>query len=105
MLRLLNGKSHSVITGFTILDTGSGKKLSRSVETKVYFKRLGIEEIRAYVRSKEPLDKAGAYAIQGLGAVFIEKIDGDFFNVVGLPLCALVESLRKFGVDVLKKVP
>jgi septum formation protein len=101
MLNLLNGRQHSVITGFTILDTGTGKKISRSVETKVYFKRLSKEEIRAYVRSKEPLDKAGAYAVQGLGAVFIEKIEGDYFNVVGLPLCALMESLKKFGVNVL----
>ena len=102
MLRLLNGRAHAVITGFTILDTGTSKKISRSVETTVYFKRLSSEEMRAYVRSKEPLDKAGAYAIQGLGAVFIEKIEGDFFNVVGLPLCALTESLKKFGVHVLK---
>ncbi|MEW6600668.1 MAG: nucleoside triphosphate pyrophosphatase [Nitrospirota bacterium] len=101
MLGLLNGKAHSVITGFTILDTGTGKKLSRSVETKVFFKRLSKEEIRAYVRSKEPLDKAGAYAIQGLGAVFIERIEGDYLNVVGLPLCALTECLKKFGVSVL----
>jgi septum formation protein len=104
MLKMLNGKAHSVITGFTIIDTGSGKKLSRSVETKVYFKRLSLNEIRAYVRSKEPLDKAGAYAIQGIGAVFIEKIEGDYFNVVGLPLCALAEGLKRFGVDVLKEV-
>jgi len=103
MLRMLNGKAHSVITGFTIMDTGSNKILSRSVETKVYFKKLGREEISAYVRSKEPLDKAGAYAIQGLGAVFIDKIDGDFFNVMGLPLSALTESLKKFGVYVLKQ--
>lgn len=102
MLTMLNGKAHAVITGFTILDTGTGRKVSRSVETKVYFKQLSKEEIRAYVRSKEPLDKAGAYAIQGLGAVFIEKIEGDYFNVVGLPLCALMDSLKKFGVDVLK---
>lgn len=102
MLKMLSGKSHSVITGFTIIDTGCGKKVSRSVETKVYFKKLAGEEIRAYVRSKEPLDKAGAYAIQGLGAVFIEKIEGDYFNVVGLPLCALSECLKKFGIDVLK---
>jgi septum formation protein len=102
MLKMLNGRVHSVITGFTIIDTGSGKTLSRSIETKVYFKKLSLEEIRAYVRSKEPLDKAGAYAIQGLGAVFIEKIEGDYFNVVGLPLCALSEALRKFGVNVLK---
>ncbi len=105
MLKLLNGQAHAVVTGFTIIDTGTGRKLSRSVETKVYFKRLSLEEIHAYVRSKEPLDKAGAYAIQGLGAVFIEKIEGDFFNVVGLPLCAVTESLKEFGVNVLKKVP
>lgn len=101
MLRMLNGKAHSVITGFTIMDTGSGKVLSRSAETRVYFKKLNAGEIKAYVKTGEPLDKAGAYAIQGLGAVFIEKIDGDFFNVVGLPLCALTESLRKFGIYVL----
>jgi septum formation protein len=70
------------------------------VETKVYFKKLGRKEINAYVRSKEPLDKAGAYAIQGLGSVFIERIDGDFLNVVGLPLLALKESLKKFGITV-----
>lgn len=101
MLRMLNGKAHAVITGFTIADTDSGKVLSRSVETKVYLKRLSSKEILSYVRSKEPLNKAGAYAIQGLGAVFIKKIDGDFFNVVGLPLCALTEGLKKFGVNVL----
>ncbi len=102
MLRMLNGKAHSVITGFTIMDTDSGKILSRSVETKVCFRRLDAGEIKAYVRSREPLDKAGAYAIQGLGAVFIEKIDGDFFNVMGLPLCALTECLKKFGIYILK---
>ena len=103
MLKMLNGKEHSVITGFTIMDTGTSKMLSKSVETKVHFKKLSGEEISAYVRSKEPLDKAGAYAIQGLGAVFIKKIDGDFFNVMGLPLYAVTESLKKFGVDVLKR--
>lgn len=97
---MLNGKAHSVITDFTIMDTASKKILSRSVETKVYFKKLGRKEINAYVRSKEPLDKAGAYAIQGLGSVFIERIDGDFLNVVGLPLLALAESLKKFGITV-----
>ena len=100
MLNMLNGKAHSVITGFTIMDTASKKILSRSVETKVYFKKLGRKEINAYVRSKEPLDKAGAYAIQGLGSVFIERIDGDFLNVMGLPLLALTESLKKFGITV-----
>ena len=103
MLRLLNGRSHSVITGFTILDTGSGKKLSRSVETKVYFRELSLSEIQAYVRSGEPLDKAGSYAIQGLGAVLVDRIEGDYSNVIGLPLTALCLALRQFGVDVLDK--
>ncbi len=102
MLTMFNGNAHSVITGFTILDTGSNKRVSRSIETKVYFKKLTQKEIKAYVRTKEPLDKAGAYAIQGLGALFVEKIEGDFFNVVGLPLCELAESLKKFGVTILK---
>ena len=102
MLLMLNGKMHSVITGFTVLDTGSNKSVSRSVETKVYFKKLTQKEIMTYVRTKEPLDKAGAYAIQGLGAVLIEKIEGDFLNVVGLPLAALTESLKEFGINILK---
>jgi septum formation protein len=105
MLRMLNGKSHSVITGFTIMDTGCNKIVSRSVETKVYFKKLSGEDINEYVRSKEPLDKAGAYAVQGLGAVFIDKIDGDFFNIMGLPLSALTDNLKKFGVNVLRSYP
>ena len=102
MLNMLNGKAHSVITGFTVLDTGSKKLVSRSIETKVYFKKLTQKEIKAYVSTKEPLDKAGAYAIQGLGAALIEKIDGDFLNVVGLPLSALTEILKKFGINVLR---
>lgn len=102
MLTMLNGKAHSVITGFTVLDTGTEKRVSRSVETKVYFKKLPQKEIRAYVKTKEPLDKAGAYAIQGIGAFLVEKIEGDFLNVVGLPLAALTESLKKFGVSILK---
>ena len=101
MLKMLNGMEHSVITGFTIMDTESGRKLSRSVETRVWFRKLGMKEIEAYIRSKEPLDKAGAYAIQGLGAAIVKKIEGDFFNVVGLPLSELVEGLKKFGVFVL----
>lgn len=101
MLKTLNGKTHSVITGFTILDTDSNRKISRSVETKVSFKKLTSKEIDSYIRSKEPLDKAGAYAIQGLGALIVKKIEGDYFNVMGLPLSALIEALKKFGVYVL----
>ncbi len=98
MLKALSGKAHTVITGFTIFDTRSGKTMSRSVETRVHFKRLRQKEIEDYVKSGEPLDKAGGYGIQGLGAALVEKIEGDFLNVVGLPLCALTKGLKEFGV-------
>jgi len=101
MLETISGRQHSVITGFTIIDTETNKALSKSVETKVYIRKLTSKEIEAYVKSKEPLDKAGAYAIQGLGSVIVEKIEGDYFNVIGLPLSALAESLKEFGVHIL----
>jgi septum formation protein len=102
MLRLLNGRAHSVISGFTILDTETNRKISRSVETKVFFRKLTRKEIHAYLESGEPLDKAGAYAIQGLGSAIVRKIEGDYFNVVGLPISSLVEDLKKFGIHVLR---
>ncbi len=101
ILMILKGKSHSVITGFTIMDTEENKVLTKSVETIVHIKNLTSEEIDAYVKSKEPLDKAGAYAIQGLGSVIVERIEGDYFNVIGLPLSALAEGLKEFGIHIL----
>jgi len=101
MLRMLSGKCHLVITGFTIIDTRQQTNLSRSVETKVYFRNLTDDEIDAYVRTGEPLDKAGAYAIQGLGALLVEKIEGDYYNVIGLPLVALIENLKHFGICII----
>ena len=101
MLTRLSGKPHSVITGFTILDTDSGKVLTKSVETIVHVKNLTREEIESYIKSGEPLDKAGAYAIQGLGSVIVERIEGDYFNVIGLPLSALAEGLKEFGIHIL----
>lgn len=100
-LARLSGRSHSLITGFTIIDSAAGRTLSKSVETRVHIRKLSPEEIEAYVRSGEPLDKAGAYEIQGLGSVIIDRIEGDFSNVVGLPLSALVEGLKEFGIRVL----
>ena len=100
MLRSLSGKSHVVITGFTIIDTAKRRILSKAVETKVYIRELNPEEIDCYVKSGEPLDKAGGYGIQGLGSVIVEEIEGDYFNVVGLPLSVLSESLKEFGIDV-----
>jgi len=120
MLCLLSGKTHVVITGFTILDTGSGRihperthrerMLTRTVKTEVTFRKLTLSEIDAYISSGEPfrenlqgepLDKAGAYAIQGRGAVLVKELKGDYYNVMGLPLSALTVALKKFGVDVL----
>jgi nucleoside triphosphate pyrophosphatase len=101
MLRALSGRTHSVITGFTILDAESGKVQSGSVETRVHIKKLTLKEIDAYVRTREPLDKAGGYAIQGRGAVLVDRIEGDYSNVVGLPLSALAEALKEFGVKVM----
>jgi septum formation protein len=103
MLQKISGKPHSVITGFTILDTATNKILSRTVDTKVYIKKLIDQEIDAYVKTGEPLDKAGAYAIQGLGAVVVERIEGDYYNVMGLPLHALTEALKEFGINVWEK--
>ncbi len=101
MLKKLSGKIHCVITGFTIIDMGSRKIVTKSIETVVHFKKLNVLEISEYIKKEKFLDIAGSYAIQGLGAVFVEKIDGDYFNVVGLPLHALTVELRKFGVEVL----
>lgn len=101
MLQKLSSRAHSVITGFTIIDTETNRQISKSVETKVYFKDISEEEMNAYIASGEPLDKGGGYAIQGLAALFVEKIEGDYFNIVGLPILALITELKKFGINVL----
>ncbi|MBI5179889.1 MAG: septum formation inhibitor Maf [Nitrospirae bacterium] len=93
MLNKLSGKCHKVMTGLAVIDTQTGKKRTKIVSTKVWFKKLSDEEIKEYVKSSEPLDKAGGYGIQGKAAVFVKKIEGDYFNVVGLPLNTLYEIL------------
>lgn len=101
ILRKLSGRKHCVITGFSIVDTNLKKTITKSIETGVYFKKLSEREIREYIRREKVMDKAGAYAAQGLGASIIERIEGDYFNVVGLPLHALSLELRKFGIKIL----
>lgn len=94
MLRFLSGKTHSVFTGVTLI---KGKKEKTfAVETKVKFFDLTDEEIEKYIKTKEPFDKAGAYGIQGYGSLLVEKIDGDYFNVVGLPVSTLARELKSF---------
>ncbi len=101
MLRKLSGTTHSIVTGFTILDTATKKHVTKSVETKVWFKKLSPQEISAYVKTGEPMDKAGAYAIQDIGSIFVERIEGDYQGAVGLPLFAVAKELKKFGITVL----
>jgi septum formation protein len=96
MLRELSGKRHTVCTGVALM--GNGTHVTGAEATDVYFRDISDSEIAAYVKTGEPLDKAGAYGAQGRGAVFIERINGDFFNVMGLPLCRLSVMLRNFGV-------
>lgn len=95
MLSALSGRTHSVISGVTVMDTKSAKSESFYVETQVTFCELSDDEIAEYIASGEPMDKAGAYGIQGRGGKFVEKISGDYFNVVGLPLSRLYQVLKK----------
>ncbi len=99
MLRLLSGRRHEVITGFYLKDQRTQQEYAQAVKTDVFFRTLSEEEIQAYVASGEGKDKAGAYAIQGLGALFVVKIEGCYFNVVGLPLSAVYQGLRHLGFD------
>lgn len=101
MLQLLQGKSHTIITGVAIIDTTTNTTESFFDEAKVYLKSLTTSEINAYIATGEPMDKAGAYAVQELGAVFVEKIEGDFFGVMGLPLVKVVEVLKTMDIRVL----
>jgi septum formation protein len=101
MLKMLSGKSHRVISGIAVIDTASQFIDTQAVATTVYFKELNNAEIDRYVATGEPLDKAGAYAVQGLGALLVERIEGDYYNVVGLPLFALAGMLKKIGISLL----
>ena len=93
MLRALSGRVHEVITGMCLLQPGGKVRRTYSAVTRVYFKDLSTEEIEAYVRTGEPMDKAGAYGIQGIGAFLVRSVEGSYTNVVGLPLCEALEWL------------
>lgn len=96
MLKLLNGKCHNVITGISIIQNASNIKIVDYEETIVKFRNLDDSKLKNYVNTYEPMDKAGAYGIQGYGALLVEKIDGCYLNVVGLPLVKLDFLLNKF---------
>lgn len=101
MLKLLSNKEHKVYTGFTILDKPSNKMISDYELTLVKFRELEDEEIWDYIKTKLPIDKAGAYGIQDdFGAIFVEKINGCFYNVVGFPITKFYLTLKKFQEEI-----
>ena len=112
MLRRLSGRDHQVMSGLTVLHGDDCENLTVTTthkqrtdlkvgSTTLRMRTLSDEEIRAYIATGEPMDKAGAYAIQGLAAMFVIGLDGDYYNVMGLPVCPLAMILRKFGVKLL----
>ncbi|HAG49710.1 MAG: septum formation protein Maf [Deltaproteobacteria bacterium GWC2_42_51] len=98
MLNLLSGRYHTVVTAFCILNVSTGKTVKKAVESKVKIKKLADKEIEDYLKTGEPLDKAGAYAVQGVGNFMIEEIGGSYTNVVGLPMEELKDALKKVGI-------
>lgn len=104
MLQFLSNKTHSIITAFTIIEGETSKIITKSEETKIFMRKISDREIDSYLQTKEPYDKAGAYAVQGKAKKFIKKIVGDFDNAVGLPTHTLVRELKKLGAysDIIK---
>ena len=99
MLTALQGRRHTVRTGVTLRQ--GDKSLTQSEATDVCFRSASESELLAYIATGEPMDKAGAYGIQGRGALFVAHLDGDYFNVMGLPLCRLGQLLNELGVELL----
>ncbi|MFY9177826.1 MAG: Maf family protein [Caldicoprobacterales bacterium] len=100
MLHMLQGKTHHVITGLALMNPCTGEVQKGYEKTLVEMAPLTLREIDSYIKTGEPMDKAGGYGIQGLAGIFISKIEGCYFNVVGLPIHLLWEMLKKFGVNV-----
>jgi septum formation protein len=99
MLTSLSGREHRVFTGVSLVK--DGQSITQAEMTRVFFRPMTDREIRAYIATGEPMDKAGAYGYQGAAGLFIRGIEGDFFNVVGLPLCRLGAMLKELGVELL----
>ena len=99
MLTMLSGRDHQVMTGLTVLKGDRSETITEV--TDIHFRALSEQEIRAYIATGEPMDKAGSYGIQGGAALFVSHLEGDYFNVVGLPVCALTGILRRFGLRIM----
>ena len=98
MLQKLSGRTHKVYTAFTITCAVSSISKTRMIQSVVSFKKVSPDEIKWYISSKEPYDKAGGYAAQGRGASFIKSVRGSYTNVIGLPLCEVLEEFKTLGV-------
>lgn len=96
ILKSLSGKTHSAITGIALIKAGTNEKIIDYVETKVKFKELSHETINNYIATREPMDKAGAYGIQGWGQLLVEEIQGSYLNVVGFPIEKVADLLEKY---------
>lgn len=101
MLSRLSGRWHSVYTGIALIDAKTGRQIKDYEESKVKFKNLSQREIENYINTGESLDKAGAYGIQGKGSLLVEKIEGCYYNIVGLPLFKLNTLLEEFGIEII----
>jgi len=101
LIRLISGTTHKVVSAVAVINTKSGRTLSATTETLITMEKMDEKEIQAYIDTGEGDDKAAAYAIQGKGSLFIQKIEGDYFNVVGLPIYTLKKLLKKFSVNLL----
>lgn len=101
MLNMLSGKKHKVITGVTVVNARTLEKICDFEETSVFMRELSASEVDSYINTGEPFDKAGGYGIQGMGALLIDKIEGCYFNVVGLPLTKLSKMLKYFNIRLL----
>lgn len=99
MLSMLQGRAHDVYTGVACIDAATGQQVVRHRKTQVWMRSLSSDQMKRYILSGEPMDKAGAYGIQGMGAAIVDRIDGCYFTVVGLPISLLSEMLTVYGVE------
>ncbi|NQU03292.1 MAG: septum formation inhibitor Maf [Syntrophaceae bacterium] len=97
MLKKLSGRMHRVITGFSIAKESAGVNIDNIIESQVFFREISDDEIEWYIKTDEPYDKAGGYAVQGNGTLFVKEIRGSYTNVIGLPLCEVVSALKSVG--------
>jgi septum formation protein len=100
MLRLFSGKKHEIYSGIVLINCATGATIKDFEVTKVYFKELSDKEILSYVKTGEPFGKSGSYGIQGLASIFVEKVEGCYFNIVGFPVNNIYKNLEKMGINI-----